>query len=95
MAPFLRSSDPKTARARIVLEESTAEVGNDLQRIYLLTSPFLRLIAANTVLFGIYFVVIWFVMGQKAIYLPTLREVGLWPVAGHRNQSLSSVQVPD
>ena len=35
--------------------------------IHSLTSPLLRLIAANGVLFGVYFVVFWFVMGQKEI----------------------------
>jgi hypothetical protein len=30
-------------------------------------------------LFGIYFIVFWFVMRQKAIYLPLLQEIGLWP----------------
>lgn len=57
--------------------------------IHSLTSALVRLIAANTLLFGIYFVVFWFVMGQKAIYLPMLREVGLWPVAGSRSRSLN------
>jgi O-antigen/teichoic acid export membrane protein len=62
--------------------------------IHSLTSPLLRLIAANAVLFGVYFVVFWFVMGQKAIYLPVLRDVGLWPIVGQRRRSLSPLQVP-
>jgi PST family polysaccharide transporter len=58
--------------------------------IHSLTSPLLRLIAANGVLFGVYFVVFWFVMGQKEIYFPLLREVGLWPSVGQRKPILST-----
>jgi len=52
--------------------------------IYSLTSPLLRLVVGNTILFGVFFVAFWFVMGQKAIYLPLLRDVGLWPAVRKR-----------
>jgi O-antigen/teichoic acid export membrane protein len=57
--------------------------------IFSLTSPLLRLFVANGILFGVYFLVFWFVMGQKAIYLPLLREFGLWPIFGRHRRSLS------
>jgi O-antigen/teichoic acid export membrane protein len=44
-----------------------------------LNSPFLRLLVANGVLFSIYVIVLCFGMGQKAVYLPILRDAGLWP----------------
>ncbi|MBV8378207.1 MAG: lipopolysaccharide biosynthesis protein [Verrucomicrobia bacterium] len=47
--------------------------------LHLITSPLLRLIAANGVLFSVYFVVFWFVMDQKEIYFPLLQEIGLGP----------------
>ncbi len=52
--------------------------------IHSITSPLLRLIAANAGLFGIYFIVLWFVMGQKALYLPMLRDVGLAASSGRK-----------
>jgi O-antigen/teichoic acid export membrane protein len=58
--------------------------------IYSLTLPLLRLIAANAILFGVYFVVFWFVMDQKAIYLPLLRDLGLWPIVGQRRTIAAS-----
>jgi O-antigen/teichoic acid export membrane protein len=45
-----------------------------------LSSPLLRLIMANTLLFGVHFIILLFVMGQMAIYLPMLRDAGLWPI---------------
>jgi O-antigen/teichoic acid export membrane protein len=51
-----------------------------------LDSPLLRLIAANTILFGVYGVVLWFVMGQKDVYLRLIREIGIWPLGGRRNR---------
>jgi hypothetical protein len=45
--------------------------------IHLLISPILRLLAANAVLFSVYGLVLWFVMGQKTIYLSLLREIGI------------------
>jgi PST family polysaccharide transporter len=55
--------------------------------IELLHPPFLRLVVENTVLFGVYFFVLGFVMGQKAIYLPMLRDIGLWPIIKRRSQT--------
>jgi O-antigen/teichoic acid export membrane protein len=49
--------------------------------------PFLRLVVENTVLFGVYFFVLGFVMGQKAVYLPMLRDIGLWPIVKRRRQT--------
>jgi O-antigen/teichoic acid export membrane protein len=44
-----------------------------------LTWPLLRLIINNTALFGVYAVVLCFVMGQKEVYLGLIREIGVWP----------------
>src|ERR1700730_4647548 len=51
---------------------------------HLIASPLLRLIAANSILFGVYAIVLLFVMGQKEIYLGLLREIGVWPFANRR-----------
>jgi O-antigen/teichoic acid export membrane protein len=45
--------------------------------IHLLNPPILRLVVANTVLFGVYGLVLWFVLGQKVVYLSLLREIGV------------------
>jgi O-antigen/teichoic acid export membrane protein len=55
--------------------------------IHSLTSPLLRLVGANAVLFGVFFLAFWFVMDQKAIYLPLLRDVRLWPIVRQRRRS--------
>jgi O-antigen/teichoic acid export membrane protein len=39
----------------------------------------LRLIVANAVLFGVYISLLWFGMGQKAVYIGLLREIRVWP----------------
>jgi O-antigen/teichoic acid export membrane protein len=49
-----------------------------------LPSALLRLIAVSTVLFGVYIGVLFFLMGQKTIYLALLRDVGFWPLAASR-----------
>jgi PST family polysaccharide transporter len=54
--------------------------------ITLLTPPLLRLIAGSALLFSVYAVVLWLVMGQKAIYLGLLREIGIWPLASRRQE---------
>jgi O-antigen/teichoic acid export membrane protein len=54
--------------------------------VQLIPSPFLRLTAANAVLFGVYGVVLLFVMGQKSIYVGLLREIGVWPSAARRKR---------
>ena len=41
--------------------------------IHPIRPPLLRLFVENGVLFGVYFIVLGFVMGQKNIYLPMLR----------------------
>lgn len=42
----------------------------------------LRLVAETGLLFGVYFLVLLFVMNQKQVYLALLRDTGLWPVWG-------------
>jgi O-antigen/teichoic acid export membrane protein len=46
-----------------------------------LSPALIRLIASSAVLFGVYAIVLWFIMGQKAVYLGLLREIGVWPFA--------------
>jgi PST family polysaccharide transporter len=58
--------------------------------IYSMGSPLLRLFAENSVLFGVYFIVLCFVMGQKAIYLPMLRDLGLWPSHYHIRRAVGT-----
>jgi O-antigen/teichoic acid export membrane protein len=60
--------------------------------IHLLASPLLRLIAANGIMFSLYAALLWFVMGQKAVYLGLLKDLGLWPLAarGKREKSPGS-----
>jgi O-antigen/teichoic acid export membrane protein len=53
---------------------------------HLLSPPLLRLTAASVVLFGVYGAVLCFVMGQKAIYLGLLREIGIWPFVRRRQK---------
>jgi O-antigen/teichoic acid export membrane protein len=53
--------------------------------IQFLGSPLLRLTVASTVLFGVYFLMLWFVMGQKEVYLRLLRDIGIWPFSGRRH----------
>lgn len=48
--------------------------------IHSLGPVLLRLIVANVVLFGVYTSVLWFGMGQKALYLGLLRDLGVWPL---------------
>lgn len=54
--------------------------------IRFLDSPLLRLAAANTILFGVYGIMLWFVMGQKDVYLGLIRDIGIWPSAGRKKQ---------
>jgi O-antigen/teichoic acid export membrane protein len=58
--------------------------------ICLLNLPLLRLVAANVVLFSVYGLVLWFAMGQKALYLGVLREIGAWPSKGGSKSECSS-----
>jgi O-antigen/teichoic acid export membrane protein len=41
--------------------------------------PLVQLVAINTVLFGVYLLMLWFAMGQKKIYLDLLQGLGIWP----------------
>ena len=45
---------------------------------------FVRLVAESTLLFGVYFATLLFIMEQKSVYMALLREVGLWPVGSCR-----------
>ena len=45
-----------------------------------LEPTFVRLVVESAILFGIYAVVILFIMKQKSIYADMLRETGLWPM---------------
>jgi hypothetical protein len=60
---------------------------------HLLTMPLLRLTAASVVLFGVYGVMLCFVMGQKAIYLGLLQEIGIWPFVRRRKGEASEINV--
>jgi hypothetical protein len=42
-----------------------------------LAFPLLRLALVNLLLFGVYFLMLFFVLGQKALYLKILRGLGL------------------
>jgi O-antigen/teichoic acid export membrane protein len=53
-----------------------------------LSPPLLRLFIGNTVLFGVYFLMLWFVMGQKSIYLMVLKEIGVWPLGRKSTKSV-------
>ena len=55
--------------------------------LHLIGQPLLRLTTGSAILFGVYFVVLWFCGGQKDVYLSVIREVGIWPFAGRRRQS--------
>jgi O-antigen/teichoic acid export membrane protein len=53
----------------------------------LLLPPLLRLFVENTVLFGVYFLMLWFVMGQKSVYIMLLEEIGIWPIGRRRGKA--------
>jgi O-antigen/teichoic acid export membrane protein len=55
--------------------------------LHLITPPLFRLIVGNTILFGVYFLMLWFVMGQKSIYIMLLEEIGIWPFGKRRTKS--------
>jgi O-antigen/teichoic acid export membrane protein len=55
--------------------------------IHRLESPLLRLFAANGIMFGVYALVLCFVMGQKAVYVGLLKDLGVWPLANRRKNS--------
>ena len=55
-----------------------------------LTVPLPRLFVANFILFGVYGIVLLFVLGQKSVYAAVLRELGVWPFAGRQSKAKSS-----
>jgi O-antigen/teichoic acid export membrane protein len=59
--------------------------------IQLVVPPLLRLVVGNTILFGIYFLMLWFVMGQKSVYLMLLKEIGIWPFGKRRAKQSSPI----
>lgn len=55
-----------------------------------LASPLLRLLVANGIMFSVYGVLLWFVMGQKEVYLGLLKDLGVWPLASRRRRQKSA-----
>jgi O-antigen/teichoic acid export membrane protein len=55
--------------------------------VHLLSPPILRLIVANTILFGVYGFTLWYAMGQKDMYLGLIRDFGIWPFHGRRKET--------
>jgi O-antigen/teichoic acid export membrane protein len=51
-----------------------------------LNPALLRLVVSTALLFGVYTILLWFVMGQKAVYLGLLREMGIWPLGRRRKK---------
>ena len=45
--------------------------------IHSLAPVLLRLIVANSILFGVYGGVLWFAMDQKAVYVGLIRDIGI------------------
>jgi len=45
---------------------------------------FVRLVVSNSILFGVYSLVLLFVMKQKPVYTALLREIGVWPLGKRR-----------
>jgi O-antigen/teichoic acid export membrane protein len=58
-----------------------------------LAPPILRLVVANAILFGVYGIVLCFVMGQKEVYAGLLRDIKIWPFARRRKSAASVVNV--
>lgn len=54
---------------------------------HLLPVPLLRLVAVSAVLFGVYAGMLWFVMGQKDVYLDLLSGLGVWPLSRWRGRN--------
>lgn len=52
-----------------------------------LTVPIPRLFVVSFVLFGVYGIVLLFVLGQKTVYASVLRELGVWPFAGRKSKA--------
>jgi PST family polysaccharide transporter len=55
-----------------------------------ITLPLLRLFVANAILFGVYALMLWFVMGQGKVYREALRGIAVWPsISRRRNRCYS------
>jgi O-antigen/teichoic acid export membrane protein len=52
----------------------------------LVQPAFLRLVVETSVLFGVYGLVLLFILKQKEVYLDLLRTTGLWPMGARRSQ---------
>jgi O-antigen/teichoic acid export membrane protein len=52
-----------------------------------LAGPVPRLFVASSVLFGVYGIVLLFVLGQKTLYAAVLRDLGVWPFAGRQGKA--------
>ncbi len=50
--------------------------------IHSLSLPLERLVAANLLFFGVYAIVLLFVMGQKPVYIGLLQDFGIWRLTG-------------
>jgi len=48
---------------------------------------FLRLVVESAIFFGVFVVMLLFVMKQKTTYLNILRETGLWPISAWRQRA--------
>ncbi len=62
--------------------------------IRFLDSALLRLIAGNTILFGVYGIILLFAMGQRDLYLGLIRDIGIWPFSGQRRKSSIDAELP-
>jgi O-antigen/teichoic acid export membrane protein len=53
----------------------------------LLAQPFVRLLLANMIFFGVYTLLLCFVMGQMDFYAGLIREIGIWPLTKARSRN--------
>lgn len=54
---------------------------------HFLAGPVPRLFVASSVLFGVYGIILLFVLGQKTVYAAVLRDLGVWPFAGRQSKA--------
>jgi O-antigen/teichoic acid export membrane protein len=52
-----------------------------------LAGPVPRLFVASSVLFGVYGIILLFVLGQKTLYVAVLRDLGVWPFAVRQSKA--------
>jgi PST family polysaccharide transporter len=64
----------------------TIAAGGLLARVHL---PLLRLIIANSVMFGVYGLVLLFGLKQKAVYIELLRQTGIWRFGARRSSEVA------